>query len=354
MKLNRVEQVYAQADPRFAAFETVAYSRARGAEMIRFRWSGESSPGAAAVSLAFSTDNGRAWEPGPGPGGESGVSPVAVGPRLVLVGGAGPGALRCRLSEDGGRTWAVDEPVAPEGADASLSFSPSNTPLALKDGRVLVPCTVAEAGDSGCAAAGVLEGRWQGDGRLTWKRLPPVRIKPGQSQGGVREPALAEMPDGRILMVMAAGAGAADPNAGYKWFSVSSDGGRSWGRPWPWTFSDGSPFYSPGSASRLFRHSSGEWYWIGIICPDAPREDRPGYPLVIGRVDPASLRLEMETLDVIDTRREGDTDQLDLSHFSLYEDRQTADVVLRLTRRDGAAGGGGPVQAPVMAYTFDL
>jgi hypothetical protein len=63
----------------------------------------------------------------------------------------------------------------------------------------------------------------------------------------------------------------------------------------------------------------------------------------------------MESLDVIDTRQEGDTERLQLSNFALYEDRQTGDMVLRLTRRDGGESGGAePIQASVMAYTFDL
>jgi hypothetical protein len=399
MKMNRREWVRRQADPRFAVFETVSYSRSTGGDMIRFRWGEEADDIFGSLSLAYSTDHGRTWEEGAEwPAGEKrpeGVHreywmpPVTVGGRLLLLGASGvfrnDHALdgmtqyvpRYRVSDDGGRTWAVDEPViqAGPGLDAAHPFPdvwvgrnsvmPANVPIVLKDGRVLVPCNVTVLDPEGryfCppgaytyTAAGVLEGRWQADGRLAWKLAEPVRIKPEQSLRGAIEPTLAEMPDGRILMVLRANAGSVDPNSGFKWFSLSGDHGRTWSRPWPWTFSDGTPFFSPSSISLLTRHSSGDWFWIGNICPDSPSGNSPRYPLVIGRVDPLTLRLEMESLDVIDTRQEGDTERLQLSNFALYEDRQTGDMVLRLTRRDGGESGGAePIQASVMAYTFDL
>ncbi len=399
MKLNRVEQVRPQTDPRFAVFESAAYCRATGLDMIRFRWDEEADDIFGTLSLAFSPDNGRTWEDGPAwPAGEKRgegtcreywTLPVAVGDRLLLTGAAGVFrrdhaldgmtcyAPRYKISLDGGRTWAIDEPIIQADSECTAehpfpdvwvgrnSVMPANPPLVLKDGRVLVPCNVTVLDGEGAlfcppgvytyTAAGVLEGRWQVDGRLSWKLLSLVRIKPEQSLRGAIEPTLAEMPDGRILMVMRANAGTLDPQSGYKWFCVSGDKGRTWGRPWPWTFSDGSVFFSPSSISQLFRHSSGDWYWIGNICPDAPEGNNPRYPLVIGRVDPLTLRPEMESLDVIDTRRDGDSETLQLSNFSLYEDRQTGDLILRLTRWNGGTSGGkDPIQAPVIAYTFDL
>jgi hypothetical protein len=356
--------------------------------MIRFRWSEVADGLFGPLSLAFSPDHGRTWEEGPvwpagdkraaGTTRECWAAPVAVGDHLLLLGAAGVfprdqaqdalaySAPRYKVSGDGGRTWDLDEPAvqAEAGFDEDHPFPevwigrntvlPGHAPLVLKDGRVLAPCTVSMPDSAESSSAAVLEGRWEGDGRLSWRLLNRVGIKPAQSRRGALDPTLAEMPDGRLLMVIQADAGSADPNAGYAWFSISGDGGRNWGRPWPWTFADGSPFFSPCSRSRLFRHSSGDWYWIGNVCPEPPQGDNPRYPLVIGRVDPLTLRLQMETLDVIDTRSDEDSEQVDLSCFSLYEDRRTGDMVLRMTRRDGGPGGQAPLRAPVMAYTFDL
>lgn len=399
MKLNRMEWVRRQDDPRFAVFESVSYAKGRGADMIRLRWSEEGDDLFSPFALAFSPDNGRTWEEGPvWPSGEKTadgtrraywMQPVAVGDLLVLVGADGVFARdhaldgmtrytpRYKVSRDGGRTWFVDEPVVQEapGLDAAHPFPgvwlgrnsvmPANTPLVLKDGRVLVPCNVTVLGEDGnyfappgaytYTAAGVLEGRWRPDGRLSWRLMDLVRIKPEQSLRGAIEPTLAEMPDGRILMVLRANAGTADSNAGYKWFSVSPDGGRTWTRPWPWTFSDGEAFYSPSSISQLFRLSTGDWYWLGNISPEPPSGNGPRYPLLVGRVDPLTLRLEMNSLGVIDTRREEDSEKLQLSNFTVFEDRETGDVVLRLTRLDGGPRDGqGAIRGSVVAYTFDL
>jgi hypothetical protein len=399
MRLVNVAVTYPQTDPHHAVFETVSYSGSDGAEMIRFRWREEADDIFGAVSVAFSRDHGTTWaDEQTWPSGEArpgGVyrqywcPPVAVGNRLLLVGADGvfrrDHALdgmtqytpRYRVSADGGRTWSVVEPVIQTGRDLDAAHPfpnvwvgrnavmPANPPLMLHDGRVLVPCNVTTLGEDGryfCpegaytfTSAGILEGRWRWEGGIDWTLREPVRLRPDQSLRGAIEPTLAEMPDGRILMVMRANAGTADPQLGCKWFSVSGDHGKTWSRPWPWTFSDGTPFYSPSSISQLFRHSSGEWYWIGNICPDPPAGNSPRYPLVMGRVDPVTLRLDGETLDVIDTRREGDSEQLQLSNFTLYEDRRTGDVILRLTRLDGGARGGPePIRASVVAYTLDL
>ncbi len=399
MRLVKIEKTYPQPDPFHAVFETVAYASGVGPEMIRFRWREEKDDIFGAVAVAFSRDHGASWaDEQTWPSGErraDGVYrqywgvPVAVGNRLVLVGADGvfrndhaldgmtQYAPRCRVSEDGGRTWLVDEPILQTGPefDASHPFPnvwtgrnsvmPANTPLVLRDGRVLIPCNVTTLGEDGTyfcppgaytyTAAGVLEGLWRGDGQLEWTLRGPVRLKPEQSIRGAIEPTLAEMPDGRILMVLRANPGTTDPQSGWKWFCTSADKGKSWSRPWPWTFSDGTPFYSPSSISQLFRHSSGACYWIGNISPDPPAGNGPRYPLVIGRVDPATLRLEMESLEVIDTKRDEDSEALQLSNFTLYEDRQTGDTVLRMTRWDGGASGGSePIQASVMAYTLDL
>jgi hypothetical protein len=400
MRLIKVGVTYPQDDPFHAVFETVAYASHTGPEMIRFRWREETDDIFGAVTVAFSRDHGDTWcDEQTWPSGEkreAGVYrqywglPVAVGNRLLLVGADGvfrrdhaldgmtQYAPRYRVSADGGRTWNVDEPIVQTGRDLDASHPfpnvwlgrnavmPANPPLVLRDGRVLVPCNVTVLGEDGAyvcppgaytyTAAGILEGRWQGDGRLEWTMREPVRIKPEQSLRGVIEPTLAEMPDGRILMVLRANAGSADPQSGWKWFCTSGDKGKTWSRPWPWTFSDGTPFYSPSSISQLFRHSSGEWYWIGNICPDPPQGNGPRHPLVIGRVDPVTLRLDGESLGVIDTVRDGDTEGLQLSNFTLVEDRRTGDVILRLTRLDGggASGGTEPIRASVVAYTLDL
>ncbi len=75
---------------------------------------------------------------------------------------------------------------------------------------------------------------------------------------------------------------------------------------------------------------------------------------MIGRVDPDSLLLERESLCVIDTRREGDTANLQLSNFSAYEDRLSGEIVIRVTRWDGQMfGEPEPTDASVHLYRIE-
>lgn len=64
-----------------------------------------------------------------------------------------------------------------------------------------------------------------------------MEADPAASTRGTIEPTLAEMPDGRILMVMrGSNGGSKDPEfkiPGYRWHSVSSDGGYHWTKPQP-------------------------------------------------------------------------------------------------------------------------
>jgi hypothetical protein len=143
------------------------------------------------------------------------------------------------------------------------------------------------------------------------------------------EPTIIEAPDRRILMVMRGSNDTAGKIKGYRWHSISADGGRTWTSPEPWTYTGGEPFFSPSSCSRLMRHSSGALLWIGNIAPKNPRANSPRYPLYIGRVDPQSLLLDKDSLLIVDDRQEGDAEWMTLSNFYAYEDRVTREIVVQ-------------------------
>ena len=148
------------------------------------------------------------------------------------------------------------------------------------------------------------------------------------------EPTLAEMHDGRILMVMrGSNGGKADPRQelpSYKWVSLSRDGGETWSAPAPWTYEDGTPFFSPSAMSSLFRHSSGRHFWAGNLTPQNCRGNLPRWPLVIGEVDARSLKLLRSSVLTVDTQRPEDLTRgrLDLSHLTMLEDRENKQIVL--------------------------
>jgi len=193
----------------------------------------------------------------------------------------------------------------------------------------------------------VLIGTWRDDGRLDWQLSQQLHLPPEKSLRGIFEPTIAQVPEGRMLMVCRT-------NSGRKWFSVSRDGGLSWTEPDVWKYTDGTLFYSPSSISRLIRHSSGDYYWIGNISPVHPRGNAPRYPLVIGRVDQESLRLVRERVTTIDTRGPEDPAGLQLSSFCVHEDRETRNFVVRVTRWDGRPSGKGRVDGSVYVFEVEI
>ena len=56
------------------------------------------------------------------------------------------------------------------------------------------------------------------------------------------------------------------------------------------------------------------------------------YPLIIAEVDEAIPALKRKTVTLIDDRQEGESPRLQLSNFSLLENRETHTLELYLTR----------------------
>ncbi len=175
-------------------------------------------------------------------------------------------------------------------------------------------------------------GKWdQKAADYEWKAGKRVEISPDVSSRGLMEPFLAELEDGRLLVIWRTSSTAKTP--GRKWFSTSSDGGLTLADPQELKYDDGSRFYSPSSIHRMFRHSvTGKLYWVGNICPSPPNANSPRYPLIIAEIDEKIPALKRNTVTRIDHRREEDSPRLQLSNFSCFEDRQTHAVEIYLTR----------------------
>jgi len=331
------------------------------------------------LSRSFSEDNGRTWcEPETlhfmkkTPQGIRRTYPQPVFPdpvrdlqlTMVLEGtlptddpleGLKHWHLRYRVSRDGGRTHFVDEQVIEKGftpdhpcegvwlgKNSMMIGDQTCRPLRTKRGRILVPVQVAPVGPDGeyhnpgggytYHDSAVLIGRWTAKGRIRWELSEYVRANPARSTRGVLEPTLAEMPDGRILMVMRGSNDARPELPGYKWYSISEDGGYTWGSPEPWGYTDGSELLSPSSCSQLLEHTNGNHYWIGNVTEANPRGNSPRYPLVMAQVDAETCRPKRETLFVIDDRKPGEDERMTLSNFMAHEDRETGEIVLHMSR----------------------
>ena len=267
--------------------------------------------------------------------------------------------LRYRVSEDGGRTWLFDEPIIHTGAGYSKDHPfdgldiGSNAfylgdrgciPLVTDTGRILVPmqATIQDddgglynpAGQNTFTEVFVGLGTWSDDSRIEWTDSERVNVDPALSTRGMIEPTLAQMPDGRILMVMRGSNSGSSGTPGRRWVSISEDDGETWTQPQPWTYDDGQAFYSPSSMSTLFTHSSGRVFWVGNLCPSNPSGNSPRYPVVMGEVDPDSLTLLRDSVIQVDNVRPEDAGlgRIDMSHFSAVEDRETEEVLLTYRR----------------------
>jgi hypothetical protein len=179
-------------------------------------------------------------------------------------------------------------------------------------------------------------GRWRPDrSEHEWTPGARIEISLDRSARGLMEPEVAELGDGRLLVVWRGSNlgwdGTASKEPGRKWFSLSTDGGRTLSPVQEWRYDDGSRFYSPSSIHRMIRHSvTGKLYWLGNICPGPPAGNSPRYPLVIAEVDEPRAAPKRHTVTAVDDRRDGQGD-IQFSNFSLLEDRETHDLELYLT-----------------------
>lgn len=215
-------------------------------------------------------------------------------------------------------------------------------PLTRSDGVILMPVQSSPVGPDGNYSnpgAGftytdclLLMGKWLGSGELAWTTSDRIVGDPARTTRGMIEPTIAELKDGSILMVMRGSNDAVPTLPGHKWMARSVDGGESWSKPEPWTYTDGHPFFSPSACSQLIPHSSGMLLWMGNICDENPRGNRPRYPIVLGEVDRQSGLLIRESVTVIDDRKPGEHERLTLSNFYAREEHGSGDLLLHLPR----------------------
>lgn len=276
--------------------------------------------------------------------------------------------LYYRVSEDGGRSFIIDEPIIQKGAEFDSEhplpgvWKGKNSvmlgdfgcrPVTLQDGTILIPCQIAPVDADGnyCNPgngytyheAAVLIGRWSAGKKLEWELSEILHSDPKKSTRGLLEPTLGILEDGSVIMIMRGSneimlsrnpdkAAQVPGLGGYKWYSISRDGGRTWNRAEAWGYDTGELFYSPSACSELLTHSNGKRYWIGNISPPPTEGNSPRYPLQIGEVDITTGKLVKKSCRIIDDRRPGEPGNITLSNFYAREDRETGEIVLHMPR----------------------
>jgi hypothetical protein len=261
-----------------------------------------------------------------------------------------------RTSSDRGHTWSEPRQLRYEAGDAFdpaeplkagfLNHNegyPGNSILVRSNGTLVVCLAHANApgdpkNDTRPWRMGSIcfLGQWDEAGKAyEWRPGARVEIAPEISARGLMEPEMAELKDGRLLVVWRGSTqgwdGTVAQTPGRKFYSLSTDGGQTLSPPAEWRYADGSSFYSPSSFHRFLRHrATGKLYWLGNISATAPAGNGPRYPLIIAEVDETAAALQRATVTAIDDRQAGQGD-IQFSNFSLLEDRLTHDLVLYLT-----------------------
>ena len=277
-----------------------------------------------------------------------------------------------RYSRDFGRTWSEPQKLIYEDGDQFDPEEPrkptfinhneggcGNNILLRSDGTLVTCLSVANApgdpknNDRAWKMGSILfTGKWNVTRQdYDWTPGARVEISPEHSARGLLEPEVAEFNDGRLLVVWRGSTHGWDGTVaklpGRKFFSVSTDGGKTLDPPKVWTYADGTDFYSPSSYHRMIRHSlTGKLYWLGNIVATPPHGNDPRYPLVIAEVDEAQAAIKKSTVTAIDDRLPTQGQGIQFSNFSLLEDHQTHAVELYLTTY-------GQEQDPKDEYTAD-
>jgi hypothetical protein len=237
------------------------------------------------------------------------------------------------VAEDGGPEQALryeegaaydpDQPFAPAFLNTNRAYF-GNAPAFGADGTVYYPICIF-----GTAKDGVILFRREPK-TGAWRASNRVAIAPELSSRGLLEPEATVLKDGRILIVCRGSNTATTP--GRKWRILSDDGGKTLQPVEELRYADGERFYSPSSIHRFLRsRRNGVLYWVANIVPEPPRGNEPRYPLCLAEIDEARAAVRREGLVTIDTRRPGEPDALQLSNFSVLEDRATADIELYIS-----------------------
>lgn len=227
------------------------------------------------------------------------------------------------------------------GKNCAMIGDQPSYPISSDDATILLPIDITPLDADGNMTnpgggytyhdTAVLRGRWK-DENIEWQMSDLVVADPARTTRGLSEPTIAMIDRNAYILVMRGSNDKKPDLPSHRWISYSSDGGNGWTEAKPWTYHDGTPFFSPSSCSQLVKHSSGRLFWLGNITPENPKGNRPRYPFVIGEVDRGSGLLIREKVRTIDTLQKGEDPVLSLSNFFAREDRQTKEICVHMTR----------------------
>ena len=191
----------------------------------------------------------------------------------------------------------------------------------------------------------------------------PVIIDDTLSTRGLSEPMFAELSGGKILCIFRTSTDKVsgwtyrlDPNApACKYYVISEDGGKTFSEPKPWCYEDGEIVYSPASICQLVNSEvSGKLFWFGNACSkEEVKGAYPRFPLYMIEINPQTGLAIRNSKVLIDTRRTGESDKVQLSNFCILEDREAGTMEIYLSKL-GQFSGKPTYECETWKYTLYL
>ena len=191
----------------------------------------------------------------------------------------------------------------------------------------------------------VARGVWDANaGQYVISYSEPIIIDDTLSTRGLSEPMFAELSDGRILCIFRTATEKVsgwsyrlDPTApACKYYVISEDGGKTFSAPKPWCYEDGEIVYSPSSFCQVVKSEvNGKLYWIGNTClKNEVNGAYPRFPLYLIEINPQTGLAIRESKVLIDTRRSGESEKVQLSNFCILENRENGTLEIYLSKLD--------------------